>query len=53
VAFDEGYVPVPEAPGLGVDLNEDVIEALLIEGEELFAPTPEWDEMRSWDRIWS
>ena len=53
VAFDEGYVPVPDDPGLGVELNEDVIEELLIEGEEMFAPTPEWDEMRSWDRLWS
>ena len=53
VAFDEGYVPVPEEPGLGVELDEDVIEELLVEGEELFAPTREWDEMRSWDRLWS
>ncbi|MDR8394123.1 mandelate racemase/muconate lactonizing enzyme family protein [Aliifodinibius sp. S!AR15-10] len=49
----DGYVKVPETPGLGVELNEDVVEKYLIEGEELFAPTPEWDEMRSWDRLWS
>jgi len=51
--FDNGYVPVPEKPGLGFELNTEAVEKLLIEGEELFAPTPEWNEMRSWDRIWS
>jgi hypothetical protein len=44
---------VPEAPGLGVELNEDVVREHLVDGAEFFAPTPEWDEMRSWDRIWS
>jgi L-alanine-DL-glutamate epimerase-like enolase superfamily enzyme len=53
VAFDEGYVPVPDAPGLGVALNEDVVRELLIDGEGYFEPTPEWDEVRSWDRLWS
>ena len=51
--LDDGYVPVPEEPGLGVDLDENVIEDLLIDGEEMFAPTPEWSEQRSWDRTWS
>ncbi|MFH5831264.1 mandelate racemase/muconate lactonizing enzyme family protein [Halalkalibaculum sp. DA3122] len=50
---EEGFVKVPETPGLGVELNEEVVEKYLIEGEELFAPTPEWDEVRSWDRLWS
>lgn len=53
VVFDEGYVPVPDEPGLGIELNEEVVEELLIEGEEMFAPTPEWNEKRSWDRVWS
>lgn len=53
VVFDEGYVPVPEKPGLGVELNEEAIKELLVEGEGFFEPTPEWDEARSWDRIWS
>jgi L-alanine-DL-glutamate epimerase-like enolase superfamily enzyme len=48
-----GYVKVPESPGLGVELNDDVVREFLVEGEELFAPTPEWDEIRSWDRLWS
>jgi hypothetical protein len=38
----DGYVAVPEKPGLGVDLNLEVIaEHLRYPG--LFAPTPEWD----------
>ena len=49
----DGFVKVPETPGLGVELNEDVVREHLRRGEELFAPTPEWDEARSWDRIWS
>jgi L-alanine-DL-glutamate epimerase-like enolase superfamily enzyme len=50
---EDGYVTVPEAPGLGVELNEDVVREHLVDGAEFFAPTPEWDEMRSWDRLWS
>jgi L-alanine-DL-glutamate epimerase-like enolase superfamily enzyme len=41
----DGYVKVPEKPGLGVDLNLDVIaEHLRYPG--LFEPTPEWDAPR-------
>lgn len=40
--IQDGYVNVPERPGLGVDLNLDVIaEHLRYPG--LFEPTPEWD----------
>jgi len=48
-----GFVTVPESPGLGVDLNDEAVKEHLRDGTELFAPTPEWDELRSWDRIWS
>lgn len=48
-----GYVKVPEKPGIGVELNEDVVKEFLIKGEKLFAPTPEWNEIRAWDRLWS
>lgn len=51
--FDQGYATVPEKPGLGVDLNMDVVKDSLIEGAGFFEPTPEWDEIRSWDRLWS
>lgn len=49
----DGYVTVPEKPGIGVELNEEVVKEYLIDGEKLFAPTPEWDEIRAWDRLWS
>jgi L-alanine-DL-glutamate epimerase-like enolase superfamily enzyme len=50
---ENGYVTVPEKPGLGIELNEEVVEKYLIDGEKLFAPTPEWNEIRAWDRLWS
>jgi L-alanine-DL-glutamate epimerase-like enolase superfamily enzyme len=50
---DHGYIPVPEVPGLGVTLNEDVVKQHLLPGTDYFAPTPEWDSERSWDRLWS
>ncbi len=49
----DGYVKVPNKPGIGVELNEEVVEKYIIDGEKMFAPTPEWDKMRSWDRLWS
>jgi len=49
----DGFAIVPETPGLGVDLNEDVVKAHLEEGSGYFEPTPDWDEIRSWDRLWS
>jgi L-alanine-DL-glutamate epimerase-like enolase superfamily enzyme len=49
----DGYVQVPETPGIGVELNEEVVREHLQEGEELFAPTEEWNSRRSWDRQWS
>jgi L-alanine-DL-glutamate epimerase-like enolase superfamily enzyme len=49
----DGFIKVPETPGLGVDLNEEVIKEHLREGEKYFAPTPEWDKDQSWDRTWS
>jgi L-alanine-DL-glutamate epimerase-like enolase superfamily enzyme len=49
----DGYVTVPEKPGVGVELNEEAVKERLREGEELFAPTEEWNERKSWDRTWS
>jgi hypothetical protein len=48
-----GFVKVPDGPGLGIELNEDAVKRHLKEGEQYFAPTPEWNEERSWDRLWS
>jgi L-alanine-DL-glutamate epimerase-like enolase superfamily enzyme len=49
----DGFVLVPDTPGLGVEINQEVVEAHLVEGEGYFEPTPEWDVERSWDRVWS
>src|SRR5690242_14594918 len=52
--IQDGYIPVPDSPGLGFTLNEDAIrEHLIPEDRGLFEPTPEWDNERSWDRLWS
>ncbi|MEA3408654.1 MAG: mandelate racemase/muconate lactonizing enzyme family protein [Chloroflexota bacterium] len=40
--MEEGYVKVPEKPGLGVDLNYEGIEENLRSGG-LFEPTEEWN----------
>ncbi len=50
---DKGYIRVPEKPGLGVTLKEDVIRRHLLPGSGYFEPTPQWDHERSWDRLWS
>jgi L-alanine-DL-glutamate epimerase-like enolase superfamily enzyme len=39
----DGYVAVPDSPGLGVDLNYEVIEENLRTPGALFLPTEEWD----------
>jgi L-alanine-DL-glutamate epimerase-like enolase superfamily enzyme len=51
--INKGYITVPETPGLGVTLNEDLVRKNLKPGTGYFEPTTEWDKERSWDRIWS
>lgn len=48
-----GFVGVPDRPGLGVTLNEDEIRRHLAAGTGYFEPTPQWDNEKSWDRLWS
>jgi L-alanine-DL-glutamate epimerase-like enolase superfamily enzyme len=49
-----GYIRVPEAAGLGFELNPDVVRAHLApEDAGFFEPTPAWDAERSHDRLWS
>jgi L-alanine-DL-glutamate epimerase-like enolase superfamily enzyme len=48
-----GFIEVPDRPGLGVTLNEDVVRQNLAPGTGYFEPTPQWDNERSWDRLWS
>lgn len=50
---ENGYVTVPDTPGLGVELVDEVLEEYLVPGTELFAPTEEWNEIRSNHRLWS
>jgi L-alanine-DL-glutamate epimerase-like enolase superfamily enzyme len=48
-----GFATPPARPGLGIELVEEVVKAHLKPGTQYFAPTPEWDNERSWDRLWS
>jgi hypothetical protein len=51
----KGFANVPlDSPGLGIELNEDVVKQHLNPNDKgFFAPTPEWNEKRSHDRVWS
>jgi len=52
--IQNGYIAVPETPGLGFSLNEEAVREHLVEWDQgFFEPTPEWDGVRSWDRLWS
>lgn len=53
--YTKGYANVPDdAPGLGIALNDEVMKQHLHkEDPGYFAPTPEWNQMRSYDRLWS
>lgn len=50
---NHGWITVPDKPGLGVTLNEDVVRRHLMPGTGYFESTSEWDHERSWDRVWS
>jgi L-alanine-DL-glutamate epimerase-like enolase superfamily enzyme len=47
--IQEGYIPVPDSPGLGVTLNDEVCKQHLKPGTGYFEPTPQWDEVQSID----
>jgi L-alanine-DL-glutamate epimerase-like enolase superfamily enzyme len=47
--INQGYIKVPDTPGLGVALNDDELKKHVKPGTEYFAPTPMWDEAQSWD----
>jgi len=53
--IQNGYITVPEAPGLGFsELNEQVVrEHMDPKQPGYFESTEEWDEERSHDRLWS
>lgn len=53
--IENGFANVPlTAPGLGIDLNEDVLrEHLHPSDDSYFKSTKEWDKLRSHDRTYS
>ncbi len=50
----KGFANVPlDAPGLGIELNDDNVKAMMTKGAKYFEPTPEWDRSgRSYDKQW-
>lgn len=55
---EEGFVRVPDGPGLGFELNEAAVREMLRRRgrdpeRDYFPPTKEWDTERSNDRLWS
>lgn len=53
--INRGFANVPlDSPGLGIELNEEEMKKHLNrENKGYFEPTPEWDQKRSHDRLWS
>jgi len=51
--INRGFIKVPDRPGLGVTLNDEVARQHLLPGTTYFAPTPQWNQERSWDWLWS
>ena len=53
--YTKGFANVPlDAPGLGVELNDEVMKQHLhAEDKSYFEPTPQWNAIRSHDRLWS
>ena len=50
---NHGWITVPAKPGLGITLNEDAVREHLMPGTGYLEPTTQWDNERSWDRLWS
>ena len=66
--INNGFVKVPESPGLGIELNEDAVKEHLNTNPDgwggssteleiyptgAFEPTDEWTNLDSHDRTWS
>ena len=56
----KGFANVPlDSPGLGIELNEDVVKERFLRGRPgtppagYFEPTEEWNNRNSHDRLWS
>jgi L-alanine-DL-glutamate epimerase-like enolase superfamily enzyme len=50
--LSKGFITVPDKPGLGITLNEEVVKQHLAE-PGYFEPTPQWNVDRTNDRLWS
>ncbi|MDE3197608.1 MAG: mandelate racemase/muconate lactonizing enzyme family protein [Acidobacteriota bacterium] len=50
---NKGFIAVPDKPGLGVTLNDEVMKRHLMPNTTYFGPTDEWNADRSNDRLWS
>jgi L-alanine-DL-glutamate epimerase-like enolase superfamily enzyme len=50
----KGFGNVPtDAPGLGIELNDEVLQSRMEKGAKYFEPTPEWDNPgRTYDKLW-
>jgi L-alanine-DL-glutamate epimerase-like enolase superfamily enzyme len=51
--YEKGYAVVPDKPGLGVEPNPDEVKKHLAPGTGYFEPTENWNNERSWDRLYS
>jgi len=50
----KGYANVPlDAPGLGLELNDENLKKTMRKGSKYFDATPEWDSTgRTYDKLW-
>jgi L-alanine-DL-glutamate epimerase-like enolase superfamily enzyme len=51
--INKGFIKVPDKPGLGITLNDEVCKQHLRPNTGYFVPTPEWNQERSVDILWS
>ena len=50
---EKGFIPVPEGPGLGMRVNEEVLKPYCAPGLFFTDPTTQWDKEWAHDRPWS
>ena len=52
--IQDGFILVPDTPGLGVELNEEAIREHISERDPGYLePTDDWNDVRAHDRLWS
>jgi L-alanine-DL-glutamate epimerase-like enolase superfamily enzyme len=51
--WEKGFANVPlDAPGLGIELNEENVKARMATGKTMFEPTEEWNTASGNDMLW-